>query len=272
MTIRRAPRHHKFVTLNSEVLNDVNISWDAKGLWAYLMAQKDDWKILPGHLAKRYKGAGRDKIYRILKELIGAGLAERIQQRSRLENGREVAGSSEYIIYDTCQLEDRDQDKIKGEKLQLPENQYAENQCAQKPDTKLILSKTNNKSLTETEPQPGVSDHQKSEAPAKKPPKKLSFRIGFNRKSTSFTNIGQSDYDRWAELFPGVDIPRQLKLCAEWAMHNDRKSWGGTITTWLSKCHKDVLDGRSNQSSGKGKSNSNPCLSDDERSQYHDVF
>ena len=64
----------------SMMLNDDNLSWQAKGLLAYLLAKPDDWKVIISDLEKR-SANGRDSVQNILKELQKKGYVERIQHK-----------------------------------------------------------------------------------------------------------------------------------------------------------------------------------------------
>lgn len=50
------------------VLNDIRLSWRAKGLWAYMMSLPDDWDYSIRGLATRAKD-GRDSVMSGLNEL-----------------------------------------------------------------------------------------------------------------------------------------------------------------------------------------------------------
>lgn len=83
MTIQRCPhdKQNPYVMLNKQALNDAELSWGARGLWAYLMQLPDNWKIQVSHLCKLYlgKGGGERAIYSLLNELILHGYCERRQ-------------------------------------------------------------------------------------------------------------------------------------------------------------------------------------------------
>lgn len=56
------------------ILQDVNLSWSAKGLLCYLINQPSDFRINTDQLSLVYqgnkKGSGKDAISRIIQELI----------------------------------------------------------------------------------------------------------------------------------------------------------------------------------------------------------
>lgn len=89
-------KENPYVMLNKKALEDSNLSWAAKGLWAYLMSRPDDWTISIPHLSKIYDnyGGGETAIYNYLNELIKHGYCTRRQPKE--ENGK--FGKYEYII------------------------------------------------------------------------------------------------------------------------------------------------------------------------------
>lgn len=71
-----------YVMLNRQAMRDPNLSLEAVGLWARLLSNKDDWQIHVTQLMEANK-CGRDKIYRILKELITNGYAYHAIERTK---------------------------------------------------------------------------------------------------------------------------------------------------------------------------------------------
>ena len=85
MTIVRVShdKTNPFVIINKKGLEDSDISWAAKGLWAYLISRPDNWEVSVSHLSKIYSGrGGKEKaIYLLLKELIDNGYCQKIQSK-----------------------------------------------------------------------------------------------------------------------------------------------------------------------------------------------
>lgn len=63
------------------------------------MSKPDNWKIIPKLLAQEV-GAGRDKIYRLLKELIKHKLCKLVEERRLQPNGSWIKNKSEYLIFE----------------------------------------------------------------------------------------------------------------------------------------------------------------------------
>lgn len=109
-TIHRANyTHDPFYRAARKTAQDKTISYDALGMMNYLLSKPDDWHIQPKDLERHV--CGRDKVYKILRELIAAKYVERIIHRDA--KGRTV--EVEYILHEL--------------KHPLPENPYLD-----KPD------------------------------------------------------------------------------------------------------------------------------------------
>ena len=103
-TIEVSKSKHNFTILENKMLRDDSISLEARGLLGNLLSNDDGWKISvkamthylynPEILGIVDSGIGKDKIYRIMKELIAAGYMERVTIR---ESGR--IKSVKYKVY-----------------------------------------------------------------------------------------------------------------------------------------------------------------------------
>lgn len=80
--VRTSKRENPFVMIDHRPLNDDNLSWQAKGLLAYLLSKPDNWIVIVADLVKRATN-GRDSVNSILKELEQKGYIERIKIRDR---------------------------------------------------------------------------------------------------------------------------------------------------------------------------------------------
>ena len=72
MSILRNPNRHRYTVIDSSALEDTAISFEAKGVLAYLLSKPDGWVIHQEHLS-RMGGIGRHKMMRIFSELRKAG-------------------------------------------------------------------------------------------------------------------------------------------------------------------------------------------------------
>lgn len=89
ITIRRAvhDKENPYAQILRATLQDRRISFEARGLLAYLLSKPTNWEVSIGDLMNE-GDCGRDRIYRILRELQRAGYVQRNGVR---EHGRFVA-------------------------------------------------------------------------------------------------------------------------------------------------------------------------------------
>ena len=92
-TIIRAARRHRFTILDARVIEDVRLTWAARGVLAYLLSRPDNWRVLIKDLQRR-GDLGRDGIYSVLRELRGAGYVH--FERIRDDYGRVREGC--YVV------------------------------------------------------------------------------------------------------------------------------------------------------------------------------
>lgn len=89
-----------FAQIPNELLEDTNLSFKAKGLYAYMVSRPDGWQFYESQLSKVSKD-GKDATNSALNELIDAGWIEREEERER-ESGR--FGGYIYHIHYHCGL------------------------------------------------------------------------------------------------------------------------------------------------------------------------
>lgn len=79
-TIQRAPkdRENPYRLINRHAMEDDRLTFEARGVLAYILVKPDNWEIQINDL-RRAGGTGRDKVYRILNELIAFGYITREQ-------------------------------------------------------------------------------------------------------------------------------------------------------------------------------------------------
>ena len=95
-TVFRIRKTSNYVSISRFTLEDKRLSWEARGLHAFLLAKPDDWKTCIAHLIK-CSPAGRDKTRRIINELITHNYIIKSEHRSH--QGQFT--SPQYIVYET---------------------------------------------------------------------------------------------------------------------------------------------------------------------------
>lgn len=80
-------KENPYVMLNKQAMRDPQLSLEAVGLWARILCHKDDWTIHVTQLMKANK-CGKEKMYRILNELITHGYAYCLRDRQKGKYGK----------------------------------------------------------------------------------------------------------------------------------------------------------------------------------------
>lgn len=94
-TIIRVRKEANFVIVSRFPLEDERLTWEARGLYGFLLAKPDNWQISLNHLTKS-SPAGYDKTKRILKELLGFKYIRKEEHR----NQRGQFSYPAYTIYE----------------------------------------------------------------------------------------------------------------------------------------------------------------------------
>jgi len=103
--IRRAKTTANFTILPNALLTDKRMSFEARGLLVYLLSKPADWTVSIGNIANqggawRGKKLGREKVLRILNELVQSGYAKRVQPR---DDRTKQFGPVDYEVHDEPQ-------------------------------------------------------------------------------------------------------------------------------------------------------------------------
>lgn len=96
-TIRRSSKRSRYTTLQNATLQNRNLSYEARGLLAYLLSLPPDWILQPSQLEQ--EGARRDKISRMIGELVTATHITKTDLRN--ENGQ--YSGIEYTVHEEPQ-------------------------------------------------------------------------------------------------------------------------------------------------------------------------
>lgn len=97
MSIHRYTRTSDFTIIGNDCLRDDELTAEALGVLCYLRGKPHDWKVMPTELAGRFK-CGRDRIQRILKELICHGYIKKIRRRDPATQEWQAV---EFVVFDT---------------------------------------------------------------------------------------------------------------------------------------------------------------------------
>jgi helix-turn-helix protein len=139
-TIIRRKRNSNYTVVSNAMLNDEKLSAECLGVLAYLIGKPDDWEVRPENLSNRF-GCGRDRIYRIINDLIEAGYI--IRRRIRDEKTKRWS-VQEYTVMDEPLPENTEVEDSEHESPVQAEP-FPENPTQQKKDS------TNNRKSQRTD-------------------------------------------------------------------------------------------------------------------------
>lgn len=248
-TIRRTKRTDNFTVVRNEYLQDVNLSWKAKGLITYIMSLPPDWQLNLSDLKKRSKD-GRDATAAGLRELITNGYCQRCKLRG---DGGTFVGC-DYEVSDIKEFEP-EQPGTENPFLDAPqtENPVTVNPEPDKPDTgnptqvntnnTKDLNKPNTNQSKPANPVVGdlFPDEQKVDDKDKK--RTSIFRNSEVYKLVKFGADGVNDYSEFEKLFATpefekVDLIYYFHTVADWSetkqgVKRTRTGWIATVRNFI---------------------------------------
>ncbi len=98
MSIIRTKKDRGYFAVSNEPFNDNRLSWEARGMMAYLLSKPDGWIVRTGDLIKQ-TSASKYKTQRIINELKEAGYIRRFREQN--DAGRLVWVTE---VYERCDL------------------------------------------------------------------------------------------------------------------------------------------------------------------------
>lgn len=221
-TIRRTKRTGNFTTVRNEYLQDVNLSWKAKGLITYIMSLPPDWQLNLSDLKNRSKD-GRDATAAGLRELITNGYCQRCKVRG---NGGTFVGC-DYEISDIKEFEPQTENPF----MDAPQT---ENPVAVKP-TLINTNLTKDSNTLNTNPSNTPQNAFASLFPDEPKEKKTLFRNSDVYKMVKFENGVGVDYSEFESKFATpefekVDLVYYFHSVSDWS---DQKNMKRTKNGWL---------------------------------------
>ena len=174
MTIRNGRKPKDFTQISNAVAQNLEIPLEAKGVWLYLVTQREDWAVVPKWLSKNM-GIGIKKLYLLLNVLIKFKLCHRERKRKLHVSGRFVYGEMDYVIHGSPEEYDDFQKEFQTGEFDRVQNDRGQNRCnkqrlkLRKTKSVLPTSKENNSNRGPPDPQEKAPD-----GPVVVPPELLS--------------------------------------------------------------------------------------------------
>lgn len=235
--IYRGPRpQSNYYILDKRISEDDRLSWEARGVFIYLLGKPDDWNICLNHLVK-IGSAGRDKMYKIMNELIECGYCV----RTRDENGR----GAKYVISETPLTEKAEavdkeplpENQDADDKEPLPENQYAGNPLPENPRPENPFPENPTLLITEYN-QELTSTNKKTKSKKSDQPEKTQILFDYDAKQF----VGIEDFlEQAAVAYPHVNQGQQLAKAGLWLIERrytkqgQKKDLGKFLRNWFEK-------------------------------------
>lgn len=144
---RVASRHKPYSQLGNAMIRDMRLSLEARAVLTFILSHPPDWMFNMAWLVKNAP-VGRDRAYRIMKELIKYGYCMRVQ----LRHGNGTRGRSEYMFTDEPGTIEEPLTEIQD---------TAEPDTADAATTKIVSHK---QTKIQTSSKPGIVEKNPSEA------------------------------------------------------------------------------------------------------------
>jgi hypothetical protein len=185
-----------YKAMRRATFEDNRLSWEARGLLGYLLVKPDDWRISVTNLINESPG-GRDRVYRILNELIEFGYIKRIEVRTK----GKISGY-DYLVYEEpCEEKPQQAELIAVEPL--PEKPYTALPLTEKADH------TNKEVLQSKKEEPlpldsGVNSKHRRGTKRPPPPPEVKERRDALRQAWLAVS-GYQNYD-YAQANTGIEL------------------------------------------------------------------
>lgn len=161
MTKIRVERNKNYTTIATYALNDITLSWRAKGLWAFMLSLPDNWRFSIRGLATRARD-GRTVVAKGLQELREHGYL--VTKYIRNNHGQIIR--NEYVLYEYSQIPGYYDKKVKPQEQALREDIHknVDNSIQEKPSTENQTQKAVSENLNAAMP---YSENQTEKLPKK---------------------------------------------------------------------------------------------------------
>ena len=123
--ILHVKKTEKFTVLGNDLLRDARLTWEARGLLAFILSYPPEWKLNVGHLVKSggileggRNRTGREKMYRMINELKAAGY---IVGKSHRNTDGSFSGY-DYLVYESPQEVENNVDNSEVNDEDIPES------------------------------------------------------------------------------------------------------------------------------------------------------
>jgi hypothetical protein len=220
---RVASRHRPYSQLGNAMMRDKRLSFEARGVLCFILSYPDNWEFNIDWI-KREQGIGRDRVRRIINELIACGYCGR--ERGRNNNG--TLGSYAYVFTDEPEVKAQDVVGPRPEKASVA-----------KPAKKRT---TDGKPVTGEPATAKPPSIRKNDLPKKitNPPSgersgsensELDERRGAPARLASY--VSEEALDRVRQVAPGWDRQALLRRFLEWPGSREARDMDRAFLGWV---------------------------------------
>lgn len=232
--IYRAKRDHDnpYFQYRRATAQDRNLTFEARGMLAYLLSQPDHWKVQPKDLEQQCK---KSVVYRVLNELIRCGYIERTQER----DAQKKIVAWNYVVHEEPLPKKQEVAFQEVEKLEV-ENQDIRDKRIEERKEYIHTNKPRNPSTSKQKRNPNLVRWDKVAA------------IGNELLRVFKNDFVPVEHQTFAALEPylivaedltaiGAPIEHIEPLYKYVAARAERENWNGFTVKALSKYYTDFL-------------------------------
>jgi hypothetical protein len=217
-------RENPYVQINKHALQDPNLSWKAKGLWAFCLSRPDDWEF---HVSEIISNSmeGEKAAYSTINELIEKGYALRIQGREikpDSKGGNRQLFSTVHYMFFEFKINKEEKEKYREEfKKCFPHLLFGDAEKEELLNTDCLQKKEKQQQQPPAACSAAASSHAKKEQqkppPTKPPPKPPGPKPLPIYIYEGLKDVGIPDTDKiWISAhYDGPTIDRSIA----WAIH-----------------------------------------------------
>jgi len=204
--IRRAThgKQNPYFLFSRDTAQDRTLSFEARGMLAYLLSKPDDWAADVRDLQQE---CGRDKVYKVLRELVEHGyITDRVRTRSKEGTWQ----YSDYIVHETpC------------ESTPLPEKPYTDAPYTENKEIKALNTEGQTsdykiKIVSASDDAP--PSFEKSVRPRSEKQQARDAQWEALKAAMKWETVAKTDEKRFGQVVTGLSVltPAQIERYVEW--------------------------------------------------------
>lgn len=92
-SVFKIKRYNHYTTIGNDIINNIQLSWGARGLLIYLLSKPEHWEVRINDLVNSSEKEGLTKVRNFMRELREAGYVQIIRGRFKDLTGKEKFGA-----------------------------------------------------------------------------------------------------------------------------------------------------------------------------------